>query len=541
MNSLIVAGLGILVLFLGYKLYGRIIEKLWDVDPKNETPAHTDYDGVDYVPAKHWSILFGHHFASIAGAGPIIGPVIACLYWGWLGTLLWLVFGSIFLGAVHDFSALMASVREKGKTIAHVCSDSIGKQGKIIFSAFLWLSLILVVAVFAAVGGKTLASKPQIVIPALGIIPTAIFVGLLIYRTSIGQLTSTVIGILILVMLIFWGKNTPVDISGITNNPATVWTIILMAYAFIASILPVNILLQPRDYLSTFLLFFGLFIGYLGAILTHPNMNAPAVVNFSTSQGPLWPMMFVVVACGAISGFHSVVASGTTSKQLSSEKDAKKIGYGAMIVESALAILALLAVSAGLSWVPSSGGIPCYSEVMKKGWIVAFSEGFGQLTMPILGAFGTLVAATILNSFIVTTLDTATRITRYLTEELFNIKNKFLSTAVITAFALYLALGNWKSIWPVFGASNQLVAAIALLVVSAYLISKNKNSLYTGIPAVIMLLTSGGALVWQLKNFINQKNITLSVIAILLLILAGYMTIITVRFFITRKKKSNKV
>ncbi|MGM0441069.1 MAG: carbon starvation CstA family protein [Elusimicrobiota bacterium] len=543
MNSLIVAVLGIVVLTAGYLFYGNVIKNLWDIDEKRPTPAHTQKDGVDYIPAKHWTVLFGHHFASIAGAGPILGPVIACLYWGWAGAVLWLLVGSIFIGAVHDFSSLLISVRNKGKSIAFVCKDILGKRANIVFSVFLWLSLVLVVAVFGAVGGETLASKPQIVIPAMGTIPVAMLVGVLLYRTRLNQITSTGIGLVLLTGLIIWGRQQPVYLN-MFKNPTMAWTVILFIYAFIASILPVNILLQPRDYLSTFLLFIGLFGGYIGLLLTRPEINAPAFIEFSSArQGPFWPMMFVVIACGAISGFHSVVASGTTAKQLSSEKDAKRIGFGGMITESALSILAVLAVTAGLKWSSGSaaGGIPVYPEVMKEsGWIVAFSEGFGQITKPLLGGFGVLIAATILNAFIITTLDSATRITRYLTEELFKIKNMFLSTSIIIGSALYLALGNYKKIWPIFGASNQLVAALALLVISSYLLSKNKKTVYTIIPAIFMLITSGAGLIWQLNNFINDENYILIVIDVVLLGLAAYIFIITVLFYADKyKKKKN--
>jgi carbon starvation protein len=534
MNSLFIAAIGLFLLFLGYRIYGSLMEKLLGIDHSRRTPAHELNDGVDYVPAKHWTILFGHHFASIAGAGPIIGPVIACLYWGWLGVFIWLIFGSIFLGAVHDFSALIASIRMKGRSIAHVCHDMLGKKAWILFSLFLWLSLILVVAVFASAGALTLVSKPEIVIPAIGIIPVAVLTGFLMYRTANSQILATVIGVLLLVVLIIWGKNQPVDLSGFTGNPVRLWIIILLIYAFIASILPVNILLQPRDYLSTFLLFFGLITGYLGILLTHPPIYAPAVTSYSGSGGPFWPMLFVMVACGAISGFHSVVSSGTTSKQISSEIDSKKIGFGGMITESALGILALIAVAAGLHWTSAQGN-PVYSEVMKKGWIVAFSEGFGQLTKPLFGTFGVLIAATIVNAFIITTLDTATRITRYLTEELFSIKSKYFSTLIVILLALYLSLGNWKKIWPVFGAANQLVAALSLLVVSAYLLARNKKPIYTVIPAIIMLLTSSAALIWQLNSYISDKNYLLSIISALLLILAGYMSIITFKYFFGKK------
>ncbi|MBN2406125.1 MAG: carbon starvation protein A [Elusimicrobia bacterium] len=529
MNSLAVAVIGLVCLGLGYRLYGNLIERLWDIDPARKTPAHEVNDGVDYVPAKHWTVLFGHHFASIAGAGPILGPVIACLYWGWLGVLLWLVIGSVFLGAVHDFSALVTSVRMKGNSIAHVCRDLMGRRANVLFSVFLWLSLVLVVAVFTAVGAKTLYSKPETAVPAMAIIPLAMLMGFMLYRTSVSQLAVTIAGILFLAAFIILGKVFPVSL------PERAWIIILLAYAFFASILPVNILLQPRDYLSTFLLFFGLVTGYLGVIITRLPMNAPAFVGFHSGSGPLFPMMFVIVACGAISGFHSVVSSGTTAKQISSEKDMKRIGFGGMILEGALALLALISVAAGLKWAGASGLV--YPELMKKGWIVAFSEGFGQITLPIFGIFGSLVAATVLNAFIITTLDTATRITRYITEELFGIKNMFLATIMVIAPAYYLAIGNWGKIWPVFGASNQLVAALALGVVSLYLLSAGKKTAYTAVPGAIMLVTSSAALAWELNNFLRDRNYLLSVIAGLLLVLALYMTVITVRIFIDRRKK----
>ncbi|MFC2091890.1 carbon starvation protein A [Elusimicrobiota bacterium] len=539
MNSLVLAGGGLILLFLGYRFYGAFIEKLWDIDPSHQTPAHEINDGIDYVPAKHWTVLFGHHFASIAGAGPIIGPVIACYYWGWLGVLLWLIFGSIFLGAVHDFSSLVVSMKMKGSTIAIVCRDTLGKKAHILFSLFLWLSLILVVGVFAALGAKTLASKPQIVIPAMGIIPLAMIIGFLMYRLNMNQIAATSIGIILLILLIIWGKLHPVDFTDKVADPVRLWIYILLIYAFIASILPVNILLQPRDYLSTFLLFFGLVFGYAGLLITRPPVYAPAFVSFNSKGGPIWPMMFVIVACGAISGFHNIVSSGTTSKQISSEKDAKRIGYGAMIVESALGILALICVAAGLHWSPATG-TPVYSQLMKEGWIVVFSEGFGQITRPILGVFGSLIAATILNAFIITTLDTATRVTRYITEETFHIRNKYLSTSVVILIALYFAMGNWKAIWPVFGASNQLSAAMALLVVSAWLMSKNKKSVYTFIPAIIMILTSGTALLWQLNKYITQNNRLLAVISALLILLALYMFFITVQYFIFRNRRNEQ-
>jgi len=528
MNSLLIGIITFSLFFLGYKFYGRIAERLWQIDPERKTPAIEKQDGVDYVPAKNWLILFGHHFASIAGAGPIIGPVIACCCWGWLPAVIWIVLGSIFLGGIHDFSSLLISVRHGGKSIGNIAESVVNYRTKIIFSLFLWLSLILVVAVFAAVGGQTLASAPRIVIPTFGLILDAILIGLMIYKWRFNQTISTIIGIIILFGFIVLGYYFPLSIPGGARS----WVKILLLYALVASVIPVNILLQPRDYLAAFVLFFGLGFGYLGLILTHPSISTPAYIGWRGSQGFLWPMLCVIIACGAISGFHSLIASGTTAKQLPSEKDAKKIGYGAMIAEGVLAILAVLAVSAGLHWTKSSGHLNLvYPEIMKKeGWIVTFGKGYGELTKPIFSALGMLIGIMMLKTFVMTTLDSATRITRYITEELFGeglkvklLKNRYLSTVVVIIFAAWLALGNWKVIWPVFGAANQLVAALALLIISIYLLSKNRPVIYTLLPGIFMLVTTIAALIYEANSFLRSGKFLLGNVAIVLLILSVFV------------------
>jgi carbon starvation protein len=518
---------------LGYIFYGNVISRIFEVDYNKKTPAHTKYDGTDYVPAKHWTILFGHHFASIAGAGPILGPVIAALCWGWLPALVWLIIGSIFMGAVHDYAALIASVRHSGKSIASVAESTLGRKSKIIFAAFLWLTLILVIAVFAAVAGKTLAHKPEVVIPTFGIIIVALLIGLLIYKFNVNQILATVIGLGLLFLLIYAGYKNPVyvfpfHLKDLIVEPVHFWIVVLLIYAFIASIMPVNILLQPRDYLSTFVLFIGLILGYIGILISHPVIQAPAYIGFNSAEGYMWPMLFVVVACGAISGFHSLVSSGTSAKQLGSMRDAKKIGYGAMILESVLAILALLCVTAGLKWVTAGGKFSLAYPGLSSDPILAFGKGFGNIVSPFIAAgLGTLIAITILKTFIMTTLDSATRITRYLTDELFVdglklnfFKNKYLQTLVIVVFAGYLAMGKYQDIWPIFGAANQLVAALGLIVLTAYLFSKGRPKLYTLLPAVFMLVTTMAALVYMIFHFYLSKKYLLLIIDGLLLILA---------------------
>ncbi len=540
MNSLVV-GLGAVILLgLGYRFYGRWIQNLWDIDPSKKTPAHVKHDGVDYIPAKNWLILFGHHFAGIAGAGPIIGPVVAAALWGWAPALAWIVVGSILIGGVHDFSALMASVRHEGKSIAQVAETVMGRRARILLAAFLWLSLVLVVAVFAAVTAKTLVDEPRIVLPTFGLIPVAMFVGLMLYRWKVSSLLSTLVGLVALLGLLFAGFALPV-----VWNSMSGWILVLLVYAFIASIIPVNILLQPRDYLSTFILFFGLALGYLGLFVSHPVISAPAFVSFNSVQGPLWPMLFVLIACGAVSGFHSLIASGTTAKQLDNERDARKIGYGAMILEGVLAVLALMAVTAGLRWNSEGAGIaPIYPELMKGGnWIGTFGAGYGQLVGPILGsALGTLIAITTLNAFVMTTLDSATRIARYITEELFGeawgirvFRNRYFSTSIVILLAGYLALGNWAAIWPIFGASNQLVAALGLMVISTYLLARKKPVEYTLYPAILMLVTTLGALAWQIQGFLRNGNHLLSTIGIVLVVLAVFLIVENVRMIMERR------
>jgi carbon starvation protein len=556
MSSLIVAGISVLLLILGYIFYSRKV-KLWiGLDDNEIPPSVAMNDGVDYVPAKHWTILFGHHFASIAGAAPIIGPVIACLYWGWLPAVIWIVVGGIFIGAVHDFISLVMSLRNQGKSITTVTESVMGKTSKILFSVFAFLSLILVVAVFAAVAGKTLATTPAVVIPTFGLVIVALIVGILIYRLQLPVLLCSVIGLLLLIGLIVAGYYVPIELG--VKNAAAWWTVILIIYGMIASVTPVTMLLQPRDHLAGAVLYLGLFFGFLGLIVTHPNMKSPSVVSFSSPEGWMWPMLLVSIACGAISGFHSLVSSGTTSKQVPRMRDARVIGYGAMIMESALAVLAVMAVAAGLYWKSAPSGMEglVYQKLFTEGgWIKAFGEGYGQLTKVFFGGLGTLIGITMLKTFIMTSLDTATRISRYMCNELLGetfgiriMKNKYVAVLLVGVLAGALALGNWKAIWPVFGASNQLIASLVLIVASVYLLTRNRKFLFTAVPAVIMLITTIGALVYKTHSFLTAEkaNIMLAIISVILIILAiilsitGLVSAIRAREAITSRRASEK-
>ncbi len=531
MNSLWVGGIAIVLLWLGYRVYGRFMTRLWQVDPGRVPPSKAKFDGVDYVPARNWTILFGHHFASIAGAGPILGPVLATAAWGWAPTLLWILGGSIFIGAVHDFSALMVSLRHGGRSIAEVSERVMGRPSRILFAAFLWLSLILVVAVFAAATANTLVKEPHVVLPTFGLVGVALVLGWGVGRRGGNQFLATLAALAVVAGLIVLGFRCPVVIPG--SQAVQIWIVILLLYALLASVLPVDLLLQPRDYLSTFILFFGLASGFLGLGLTHYPLRVPAWIGGAHAQGPLWPMLFVFVACGAVSGFHALVASGTTSKQLADKKDALKIGYGAMILEGALAVLALLAVGAGLYWRPGPGTAGwVYPELLRSGdWIGTFGRGFGRMTAPLFGAtLGMTLAILMLNAFVMTTLDSATRITRYLTEELFGdafgigfLRRRGWASLFVVLVAAVLALGQWQRIWPIFGASNQLVAALTLLVVTFYLLERGRPAVYTLYPALFMLVTTSAALVYQAWTFWRQGKFVLAGLAVLLLALALFM------------------
>ncbi len=534
MSSLLLAGVSLILFIVAYRYYGRFLERLWEISPERKTPAFEKQDGVDYIPAKHWTILFGHHFASIAGAGPILGPVIACMLWGWLPAALWIVFGSILLGGVHDFAALALSMRYKGRSLGEITETVMGRRGKVIFSLFLWFTLILVVAVFASVTANTFVKEPAIVIPTFGLILIAFLFGLLVYRLNCHYLYATLGALILLGFFFVLGDKFPFSFT--VAEPLKLWIIILLVYSFIASVIPVNLLLQPRDYLSSFLLVGGLVLGYAGLFTAKPVLNAPAYISFNAAagQGSLWPMMFVIIACGAISGFHSLVASGTTSKQITNERDAKKIGYGSMLTEGVLSILALLCVCAGLTW-NRAGSSFNYPELMATGdWIGTFATGYGQVTSKIFNPdVGKMLAIVMINAFVLTTLDTATRITRYISEELFGdswkmkpFKNRFFATFFVVFIAGYLAFGNWQKLWPVFGAANQLVAAIALFVAGLFLLFvRKKNSPATFLPAFFMFLTTITALLYQAQGFYRSRHFLLGNIAILLVVLALFVIV----------------
>jgi len=543
MNTTILLTFGLIALFLGYKFYGGLLErKIAKPDDSRPTPAHEKFDGVDYVPANRW-VLLGHHFASIAGAGPIIGPVLAASLFGWAPALLWIIFGGIFMGAVHDYLTLVASVKERGASIVKIAEKNISPLAKNMFSIFLFVALSLVVGVFAVVTAKTFMKQPELVLPSFGLILVAMLVGTLIYRFRFNIWLAAFLGFVSLLLLLWLGYKIPVtvgveytpkhdywfvlELPSLGISPFILWTLILLGYAFIASVTPVWVLLQPRDFLATFQLIFGLLLGVLGGLFAFETLKAPAFAGFHLSTTPLWPFMFVIIACGAISGFHSLVASGTTSKQLDKESDAKLVGYGGMLLESLLALVALLSVSAGLYWLAKPQGVEgfVFQDLLKQSPILAFGYGYGELVakgLPFITfAMASFFGMMMLNAFVMTTLDSASRINRLIFTDLTGIGNKYAASLAGILLGAFFALTNaWTVIWPVFGSANQLIAALTLIVLTAYLIGVKAPTKYTLFPAIFMSLTTVAILIFQTVKFGLEGKLTLSVVALTLLLLA---------------------
>ena len=512
--------------FVGYRAYAqRLDRELIRPESSRETPAIKQNDGVDYVPSKPL-VLFGHNFASIAGAGPVIGPIIAMHHFGWAITLVWIVLGSVFIGAVHDYLTLMVSVRNRGSSIADIAEKTMGHRAKAVFAIFLILAMLLVIAVFGVVAAKTLIAQPEMVFPTFAIIPVSIILGWCIYKKNFSLKIASTIAVLAVIVNIYIGFKIPLPLPGkgvMGLSPLIFWFVVLMVYAGVASILPVQKLLQPRDYLSTFILFGSMSLGIIALIWVAPGLNTPAWRGMvSEVQGPVWPMLFVLVACGAISGFHSLVAGGTTSKQLADETQGKAIAYGGMLTEGVVAVVTVLMVGGGLYWVaPEGGGIDMsqlgFRETLQSGgWIMAFGNGYGNVVhqmLPTLSfTLASMIAVLALNTFVLTTLDTAMRITRFLVQEALGnqisvLRNKYVVTVVVMVAAYLIgASGGWQKIWPVFGATNQLIAAMALFVVATWLMAVKRPTHYVLYPAVFMMVTTIAALAWQTYQFFTAPD-----------------------------------
>jgi len=514
MNAGIILGFAIAVFIIAYKTYGNYVTSVVELDDSNTTPAYKLNDGIDYVPAQT-EVLFGHHFATIAGAGPIVGPILA-IYFGWLPALVWIIFGTIFVGGVHDFLALVASMRHEGRSIGSIIEQYIGKSGKKLFLLFSFPALVLVIAVFMNVVIKTFVAKPEVGTASVLFVFLALGFGYARKRLNVGLLPATIGGLVFMALCIWGGMMWPIALS------KGAWMAIVAAYIFFAAIAPVSMLLQPRDYLNSFLLLGVMFMAVLGVFVYHPDLRMPAVTSFNVDGNLMFPILFVTVACGAISGFHSLAASGTTSKQIVRETAAKPLGYGSMLVESVLAVVALISVA---YLAPSA-----YADMKAGGPIAIFSNGVGtfssKLGIPV--SAGITFAAMAISSFALTTLDSCVRLARYAFQEFFSssteelgkifwVKNPITGTTIAVAGGLILSTSGGASvIWPIFGAANQLLGALALLATAVWLEKTGRQSLFAKIPMWLMFAVSLSALVVLTVNTINSGNWILALLSIAL-------------------------
>lgn len=530
MSGFLLLTVSVVLFFGGYLFYGRFLAQKFKLDDEHPTPAHTMKDGIDYVPAKS-PVLLGHHFASIAGAAPIIGPITAAAF-GWGPVYLWIIVAGVFMGAVHDFSTLVASVRHKAKSIGQVIETQIGPAGKRLFLIFAWATLVLILAAFLVIVARTFEARPEVASASMLFIVLALVFGISLYRWKINLILGTIIGLTLLFLCIYIGMQVPIHLS------STVWILLLMAYIFIASVVPVWLLLQPRDYLNSFLLYLMLTGAFLGIVIANPAINLEVYSGFSQDIGLLFPILFVTVACGAISGFHSLVASGTTSKQLNKESDARLIGYGGMLIESLLAVIALITVA-----VLTRAEYSHFMSQKGGGPVALFAHGVGgfmsKLGLPLETAVP--FAALTVSAFALTTLDTGTRLARISVQEFFSSKeegnsktkwltNRFVATFISVAAGGGLALsGHWKAIWPLFGSANQLLAALALLAVSVWLQNKNIANWFVRYPMYFMYVMTTCALLLLAWKNLNTGHYFLAVCALLLLGVSISMAIQAIR------------
>ncbi|MBN1803971.1 MAG: carbon starvation protein A [Sedimentisphaerales bacterium] len=519
--------ISVIAFSLAYVIYGRFLTKRYETDDSRLTPSHTDYDGIDRVPA-HKAVLLGHHFSSIAGAAPIVGPVIAGLAFGWLPVVLWIVLGTIFVGAVIDFSALVASIRHNARSIAEIARKYMSTLAFKLILAFIWLTLVYVLTVFADLTATTFTDDGGVATSSLMFIVLAVIFGLSINKLKILLLWASLIFVPLVFLAVWAGQKIPLSADMIPEviggEPKKTWALILIFYCFLASTTPVWILLQPRDYLSSYLLYASVITSFLGIIMGGFTIQYPAFTAWSIPKtGTLFPILFITVACGACSGFHSIVASGTSSKQLDKESDAKLIGYGGMLLEGIVAVIALTTVIM----------LPKGDELTTKAPLVIYGSGIGNFLSALgipekLGfSFGLLA----LSAFILTTLDTATRLGRYVFEELFNLKGKhsrYLSTLATLSLPTIFVLINlkdtqgnlipaWKAIWPVFGACNQLLAGLVALVIAVWLKKTGKRIGFILGPVFFMNTVTIWALVLLLKQY---RLSAVGIIAMVLLLLA---------------------
>ncbi|WP_284455712.1 carbon starvation CstA family protein [Alloalcanivorax xenomutans] len=540
MSAIVLLILGLGGMAAGYFVYSRFIaDKIYKLDPNFETPAHSMEDGVDFVPTNKF-VLWGHHFTSVAGAAPIVGPAIAVI-WGWLPAFLWVVFGTICFAGVHDSGAIWASVRNRAQSVGSLTGEVVGPRARSVFMIVIFLVLLMVNAVFGVVIARLLINNPGAVLPVWGAIAVALVIGQMIYRWKLNLAVVSLLGVVALYALIWVGPSVPVTLPestfGLSANAA--WILILFAYAAIASLLPVWVLLQPRDYINGLQLFVGLILLYGAMLIANPTVVAPAFnVDVPAGTPPLLPLLFVTIACGAISGFHGLVASGTTSKQLNKETDARFVGYFGAIGEGALALAAILAATAGFASLAEWREI--YSA-FGKGGVQAFVDG-GAAILSAGTGINAAVAGTMLTVmaalFAGTTMDTGLRLQRYIFQEwgeIYNLawmRRPMPATLLAVGACVLLAFGAGGAdgsggllIWPLFGTTNQLLAGLTLLVVTVMLVRLGRPTRYTLVPLVFLLVMTLAALLIQLRGFYEKQDWFLLTLDLVVLVAAVLVTL----------------
>ncbi len=547
MSVAVLIATAFLLYAFGYFVYSRYLaSRVFSLDDSRPTPAKEINDGVDYVPTNKW-ILLGHHFTSITGAGPIVGPAIAVI-WGWLPAFLWVVLGAVFIGAVHDFTALVTSIRHRGRSIGSILGEYAGERARILFLLLLLALAILVNAVFAFVIALLFTKFPTSVIPAWLVIPLAVLFGFSVYRLRVNFLLLTLLFLGVLYFGIYLGSLFPVRIDPVAEalglSPIMLWILVLFTYAFFASSLPVWVLLQPRDFLNGLQLLVLLLLLYVSALVVNPEVVVPAVNLSPEGAPPIFPFLFITIACGALSGFHALVSSGTSSKQLEKESDARTVGYLGFLGESSLALAVIIATTAGIALFSAERFSELYSSwsSIKSASIVAVVEGGANLLagIGIPQSFGQTVIATLIVLFAATTMDTSVRIQRYILNELGDIygirplTSPWVASgvAVLSSMALVLSREGGKGgmiFWPVFGAANQLLAGLALLVGYLYLRKEGRPTLPIFLPMVLVLIITSLAMAMNAWNNLMKGDLLLFSVSLLILILEVFLILEAVR------------
>ena len=557
MNGAVLLIIAVAAFACGYAFYAKFLERKLGVDFSRPTPAHTKRDGVDYVPA-HPAVLLGHHFASIAGAGPIVGPVLAAEF-GWASVALWIVLGCIFIGAAHDLIALFLSIRHDGESIGTVIGTILGRPGKILFLLFSWSALVLVVTEFTRQIASTFVAAPGVATSSLLFIAEAIVFGLCVNKFKMSVLWASILFVPLMFAFVWIGNMYPLDLTkfGLSvDSVSVVWTLAILIYCFVASTCPVWILLQPRDYLNSYLLYAMMALGFLGVFVAHPVMQTSAFAGFTAvgragTLDTLFPFLFVTVACGACSGFHALVASGTTAKQLGSEKSIRPVAYGGMLLEGVLAIIALIGVAG--TYASQADYAQAIKGMEPVQMFAATIAGFSVKLFTMLGfnpETGKTVAESFMllsvSAFLMTTVDSGTRLARFSWQELVSgmqnqnngtkqpeakkspfasiFHSMYTGTFIVCALVAWLLLGNpqtAKQIWTIFASANQLLAALTLLAATLWFVRNNKPCWMTAIPMVFMLCVSSWALATILVKSLNTGDWTKAGASIFLLILAA--------------------